>query len=227
MTFDNNLECVLFDLDGTLVDTAPDFVYALNNLLKENKRTPIDDKAIRMRVSDGARELIKFGFEIDYEHEHFTELLEQFLKIYEKKLDTTESTLYPAIEKLLNTLDNNEIPWGVVTNKPEFYAKKLLSKLSMLNNSGVLVCPDHVLKRKPDPEPIVLACERLDCRSSRSIYIGDHKRDIIAANRAGALSIAAAYGYLGPEANVEDWGANFIVEKSSLILKLLESIRLN
>ena len=227
MIFDNNLECVLFDLDGTLVDTAPDFVYALNNLLKENKRTPIDDKAIRMRVSDGARELIRFGFEIDYEHEHFIELLEKFLKIYEKKLDTTESILYPAIEQLLNTLDNNEIPWGVVTNKPELYAQKLLSKLGMLSNCGVLVCPDHVLKRKPDPAPIVLACERLDCRSSRSIYIGDHKRDIIAANRAGAFSIAAAYGYLGPEANVEDWGANFIVEKSSMILKLLESIRLD
>ena len=226
MIFDNNLNCVLFDLDGTLVDTAPDFVYTLNNLLQEYKKTPIDDKAISMRVSNGARELITFGFEIDFDHKHFEELLEKFLKIYEKKLETTESILYPAIEKLLHTLESNRIPWGVVTNKPELYAKKLLSKLSLLNNCGVLICPDHVRKRKPDPEPIVLACKRLDCHSSRSIYIGDHKRDIIAAKRAGAHSIAAAYGYLGPDADVEAWGADFIVRKSSMLLKLLESIRL-
>ena len=227
MNFDSNLECVLFDLDGTLVDTAPDFVYALNNLLQENKRTPINAKAISSKVSDGARELIKFGFEIDDKHKHFKDLIKKFLKIYEKKLETTESTLYPAIEKLLSTLDSNRIPWGIVTNKPELYAKKLLTKLSLHNSCGVLVCPDHVQRRKPDPEPIVLACERLDCCSTRSIYIGDHERDIIAAKEAGALSIAAAYGYLGPGTNAEDWGADFIARKSSMILKLLESIRLS
>ena len=149
------------------------------------------------------------------------------MKIYEKKLETTESTLYPAIEKLLSTLDSNHIPWGIVTNKPELYAKKLLTKLSLHSSCGVLVCPDHVQRRKPDPEPIVLACERLDCCSTRSIYIGDHERDIIAAKEAGALSIAAAYGYLGPGTNAEDWGADFIARKSSMILKLLESIRLS
>ena len=227
MTFDDKLECVLFDLDGTLVDTAPDFVYALNNLLLEHKKIPINENAISLRVSEGARELIRFGFEIDYEHKHFKDLLEKFLLIYEKKLETTEATLYPAIDKLLNTLDNNQIPWGIVTNKPELYAKKLLSRLSLLHNCRVLVCPDHVQRRKPDPEPIVLACERLECCSSRSVYIGDHERDIIAARKAGALSIAAAYGYLGPEVDVEEWDADFIVRKSSMILKLLESIRLN
>ncbi len=227
MIFDNNLECVLFDLDGTLVDTAPDFVFALNNLLQEHKRTPINEKAISLRVSEGARELIRFGFEIDHKHKQFNDLLEEFLKIYEKKLETTESILYPGIDKLLDTLDSNKIPWGIVTNKPELYAKKLLSTLSLPRKCGVLVCPDHVQRRKPDPEPIVLACERLDCCLSRTVYIGDHKRDIIAAKKAGALSIAAAYGYLGPEADVEEWDADFIVRKPSMILKLLESIRLN
>ena len=104
---------------------------------------------------------------------------------------------------------------------------KLLTKMSLHSSCGVLVCPDHVQRRKPDPEPIVLACERLDCCSTRSIYIGDHERDIIAAKEAGAFSIAAAYGYLGPGTNAEDWGADFIARKSSMILKLLESIRLS
>ena len=89
MNFDSNLECVLFDLDGTLVDTAPAFVYALNNLLQEQKRTPINAKAISSKVSDGARELIKFGFEIDDKHKHFKDLIKKFLNIYEKKLETT------------------------------------------------------------------------------------------------------------------------------------------
>ena len=225
VSFDKNLECVLFDLDGTLVDTAPDFIYTLNNLLLKYKKTPVDEKTIRSRVSDGARDLVRLGFEIDYEDRHFEDLLEKFLKIYEKKLETTESILYPTIKKVLHTLNNNRKPWGVVTNKPQLYAKILLSRLGLLDKCGVLVCPEHVPRRKPDPEPINLACRSLSCHPSRSIYIGDHKRDIIAAKRAGAVSIAAAYGYIDPKANVEVWGADFIVRKSSMLLKLLESIR--
>ena len=224
MILNNKSESVLFDLDGTLVDTAPDFIYLLNKLVAENERTPLDASDITLRVSNGARALIEYAFQIDHQHESFTELLAQFLTLYEEKLDETESSLYPGIDQLLDVLKENEIPWGVVTNKAELYAKKLLAKLNIFNDCAVLVCPDHVQNKKPSPEPLLLACKKLKCCPTRSIYIGDHERDILAAKEAKMVSIAAAYGYLGPGAKVDDWNAEFIASSPSKILKILQSI---
>ncbi len=220
----DKLECVLFDLDGTLVDTAPDFIYVLNKLLINQGRPPIDANDITLRVSNGARALIEYAFDINHEHEDFTGLLSQLLELYEEKIETTESKLYPGIGKLLNTLSENRIPWGVVTNKAALYAEKLLAKLSLLTNCSVLVCPDHVQNKKPSPEPILLACEKLKCRATKTVYIGDHLRDIVAAKKAQTISVAAAYGYLGPGAQVEDWGADFIAQSPLIIPKILGSI---
>ena len=224
MILSEKLECVLFDLDGTLVDTAPDFIYVLNKLLVEQKRTPIHADEITARVSNGASALIEYAFEIDHKHQDFSDLLSQLLKLYDDKINTTESTLYPGIDKLLDTLTVNKIPWGVVTNKPAVYAEKLLARLKILTNCAVLICPDHVQNRKPSPEPILLACEKLKCRAARTVYIGDHLRDIMAAKEARTTSIAASYGYLGPGAQAEDWDADFIAESPSVISKILESI---
>ena len=224
MILSDKLECVLFDLDGTLVDTAPDFIYVLNKLLMEQKRTPINADDITLRVSNGARALIEYAFNINHEHKDFIDLLSQLLELYEEKIETTESKLYPGIGKLLDTLNENKIPWGVVTNKAALYAEKLLEKLNVLTNCAVLVCPDHVQNRKPSPESILLACEKLDCRATRTVYIGDHLRDIVAAKKAHTISIAAAYGYLGPGAQVEDWNADFIAQSPLLISKILGSI---
>jgi len=220
----DRLECVLFDLDGTLIDTAPDFIYVLNKLLVGQKRTPIHADEITLRVSNGASALIEYAFEIDHEHQDFNDLLSQLLKLYEDKINTTESTLYPGIDKLLDTLTTNEIPWGVVTNKAALYAEKLLARLNILANCAVLICPDHVRNRKPSPEPILLACEKLKCCATRTVYIGDHLRDIVAAKEARTTSIAASYGYLGPGAQAEDWDADFIAKSPSMISKILESI---
>ena len=131
MILSEKLECVLFDLDGTLVDTAPDFIYVLNKLLVEQQRTPIHTDEITARVSNGASALIEYAFEIDHKHQDFSDLLSQLLKLYDDKINTTESTLYPGIDKLLDTLTVNKIPWGVVTNKPAVYAEKLLARLKI------------------------------------------------------------------------------------------------
>ena len=221
----DKLECVLFDLDGTLVDTAPDFIYILNKLLVNHSRTPIHAEEITSRVSNGARALIEYAFEIDHDHKDFPDLLSQLLELYGDKINATESTLYPGIEELLDTLNANKIPWGVVTNKAALYAEKLLAELNVLTNCGVLVCPDHVQNRKPSPEPILLACEKLECCTTRTVYIGDHLRDIVAAQESQTISIAAAYGYLGPGAQAEDWNADFIARTPSMIYKILESIQ--
>ena len=106
---------------------------------------------------------------MDNQHENFKELLAQFLTLYEEKLDETESCLYPDIDQLLDVLKENEIPWGVVTNKAVLYAKKLLAKLNIFNDCAVLVCPDHVQNKKPSPEPLLLACKKLKCCPTRSI----------------------------------------------------------
>ena len=146
------------------------------------------------------------------------------MKLYEDKISTTESKLYPGIGKLLDTLNDNRISWGVVTNKAARYAEKLLAKLNILKNCSVLICPDHVKNKKPSPEPILLACKKLKCSAKKTIYVGDHLRDITAAKRAHTKSIAAAYGYLGPGAQVEAWNADFIAESPLVISKILESI---
>ena len=225
MTLNGTIECVLFDLDGTLIDTAPDFITVVNELLLENNKNPIDANTITNRVSDGAQALVKHAFEIDSEHVNFQALLERLLELYKRKLGTTESTLYPGLESLSIRLDESLIPWGVVTNKPELYAKKLLSQLNLLKRCAVLICPDHVRERKPDPEPIHLACQKLKCNEKRSVYIGDHVRDIRAAESANVTSIAAAYGYLNQETRVENWKADFIVRNSTELEKLLNSLR--
>ena len=225
MALNDNLECVLFDLDGTLLDTAPDFVAVVNELLLENNKDSIDANTITSRVSDGAQALVKHAFEIDSEHANFQRLYERLLELYKRKLGTTESTLYPGLESLLVRLDESLIPWGIVTNKPELYAKILLSQLNLLNRCAVLICPDHVRKRKPDPEPIHLACQKLKCNENRSVYIGDHVRDIRAAESANVTSIAAAYGYLNQETRVENWKADFIVRNSTELEQLLNSLR--
>ena len=225
MTLNDNLESVLFDLDGTLLDTAPDFVAVVNELLLENNKNPIDANTITSRVSEGARALVKHAFEIDSEHANFQRLYERLLELYKRKLRTTESTLYPGLESLLVRLDESLIPWGIVTNKPELYAKILLSQLNLLKRCAVLICPDHVRKRKPDPEPIHLACQKLKCNENRSVYIGDHVRDIRAAKSANVTSIAAAYGYLNQETRVENWKADFIVRNSTELEQLLNSLR--
>ena len=126
---------------------------------------------------------------------------------------------------MLVRLDESLIPWGIVTNKPELYAKILLSQLNLLKRCAVLICPDHVRKRKPDPEPIHLACQKLKCNENRSVYIGDHVRDIRAAESANVTSIAAAYGYLNQETRVENWKADFIVRYSTELEQLLSSLR--
>ncbi len=222
---ETSIECVLFDLDGTLIDTAPDFTLVVNKLLAEHDRDALSHKMIHLNVSNGARALVKNAFEIDETHDDFSSLLQRLLDLYYEQLDSTVAALYPGLDDLLAQLEAQNIPWGIVTNKPEKYSARLLEKLQLSSRCSVLVCPDHVSETKPHPEPIFLALEKLGLNSERTVYIGDHIRDIQAAKNADVIAIAAAYGYLAEDAKVEEWYADFILhspEQTTSLLNLLK-----
>jgi len=225
LSLETSIECVLFDLDGTLIDTAPDFIHVVNQLLEEYGECPIDSRLIYKTVSDGARALVKLAFGINECEEIFQQLNQQLLDLYAEKIKTTESSLYPNIDNLLIQLESAAIPWGIVTNKPNLYASALIEQLDLNQRCSVLICPDHVQNRKPHPEPIFLACQKLGCNTERTIYIGDHLRDIQAAKNADVIAVAAAYGYLSEGSKIEEWHADFIVQKPEQIEPLLNILK--
>lgn len=221
MTLHTSIECVLFDLDGTLIDTAPDFVQVVNKLVTEHDRPIVDEGKIYQTVSDGARALVKLAFSIEETDAQFTQLNQRLLDLYLEQIKNTESMLYPGLNDLLTDLEQATIPWGIVTNKPALYAERLLDELNLTKRCGVLICPDHVENRKPHPEPILKACEALNAATEKTVYLGDHLRDIQSAKNADVIAIAAAYGYLNSDSKVEEWYADFIVQQSDQIKPLL------
>lgn len=222
---DTSIECVLFDLDGTLVDTAPDFVNVVNKLLIETGKDAIEPELIEQTVSDGARALISLAFNINNTHEDFDVLHQRLLALYDEELMQSSAVLFPGIDQLLEKLEQASIKWGIVTNKPEKYTVKLLRGLGLITRCGCVVCPEHVSSTKPHPEPILLACQQLGVGTERAVYLGDHIRDIQAAKNADVIAVAAAYGYLHKDAKAEDWYADFIVRESTQIESLLTLLK--
>jgi phosphoglycolate phosphatase len=222
---ETSIDCVLFDLDGTLIDTAPDFTLVVNKLLAEHGKGPLSHEIIHLNVSNGARALVESAFEIDEAHDDFADLLQRLLDLYFEQLNSTVATIYPGLDDLLKQLEAQNIPWGIVTNKPEKYSVRLLEKLHLSSRCSVLVCPDHVSETKPHPEPIFLALEKLGRNSERCVYIGDHIRDIQAAKNADVIAIAAAYGYLAADTKVEEWYADFILQSSKQTISLLNLLK--
>lgn len=225
MSLNTSIECVLFDLDGTLIDTAPDFFQVVNTLTTEHDKPAVSREAIDQTVSDGARALVKLAFQIEEGHSDFPALNQRLLDLYHDKLLHTESVLYPGMAELLAELDSAEIPWGIVTNKPEKYSLRLLEQMQLLQRCGVLVCPDHVQEKKPHPEPILKALEKLQIDTERTVYIGDHLRDVQAAKNADVIAVAASYGYLAEDAKVEEWYADFILKSADQTIDLLNMLK--
>lgn len=222
---DTSIECVLFDLDGTLIDTAPDFVLALNQLLSEESRPSIDAERIGRTVSDGARALVRLGFDEDEDSDRFQALLQRLLDLYLAQLSQTKAKLYPGLAELLDELGHSSIPWGIVTNKPRLYAEALLTQMNLLKHCPVLVCPDDVQAKKPNPESLLLALEKLDCGTERCVYLGDHLRDMQAAKNADVIAIAATYGYLDHETDPTQWPADFILKQPEQAIDLLHLLK--
>lgn len=221
LLFSDKIKAVLFDLDGTLVDTAPDFVIAVNQLRREYQKTELDADLIRSTVSNGARALVSLALGLNEGEAGFEQARERLLTLYTQVLGH-HSQLFEGLEELLTTLEQQGIPWGIATNKPELYTLPLLEKLALKPAS--VICPDHVKDRKPAPESIHLACKHIGCQSHEVIYVGDHKRDIECGNNAGATTIAALYGYIERDDNPESWQADHSVREAQKLGTLIASL---
>jgi phosphoglycolate phosphatase len=213
-------KALLFDLDGTLLDTAPDFISALNILLIKHGRSVLPASAIRTSVTNGSVGLIKEGFGLGPEHPKFESIRQEYLDLYFNNL-ANKTTLFPGLNEVLNTCDNLAIPWGIVTNKPWKYSSSVLEKLNLLERSTVTICPDHVLNPKPHPEAMLLACSKLAISPNDCLYVGDHRRDIQAGHAAEMKTIAAGWGYIEASEEINTWKADFIVNKSDQLHQLL------
>lgn len=212
----------MLDLDGTLLDTAPDFVSIVNSMLQKYGRAPIGYAQFRQRVSDGARGMIQMAFDCDDHDPRFEALREEFLALYSQHI-ADHTQLFPGMAELLQYIEGAGLSWGVVTNKASAYALPLMEAMSLSSRCAALVCPDHVANRKPDPEALQLACRQIGCATSEAIYIGDHRRDIEAGHNAGMSTIACSYGYVHSDDPCENWGAEFIVHDARQIITILQN----
>ena len=213
-------EVVLFDLDGTLLDTAPDFARVLNTLLAEQGFPALPFPRIRATVSHGARALVRLAFGVADGDAGFEPLRTRLLALYEEGL-AVETTPFEGMRPLLGELGHRGIAWGVVTNKPLHLAAPLMAARGFEPAAATLVCPDHVSRTKPDPEPLLLACSQLGCAPASAVYVGDHARDIEAGRRAGMPTVAAAWGYLADDEPVGAWGADAIAQDVAHLASLL------
>lgn len=214
----SKIQAVLFDLDGTLIDTAPDFIRIIKDLCHEDGRAVPSDVAIREQVSAGARAMVKliFGEKFADVADDDPELLnyrQVFLDRYQADI-CVDSQVFAGLDQLLISLENQGVPWGIVTNKPRYLAEELLAKLTLDTRCAVLVCPDDVKNTKPDPEPMYLACDAIKVDPAACIYIGDHHRDIAAGKAAGMTTVVAKFGYLSADdlANLDTWGADAVLD---------------
>ena len=217
----HSFDCVLFDLDGTLLDTAPEFAVVVNRLRAEHGLPALPYAPIRATVSDGARALTRLALSIDEQHERFEPARLRLLALYNDGLgDHTEA--FPGTLEVLAHLARRGLPWGVVTNKPSTLAAPLMARMAFAPREAVLVCPDTAGVAKPDPRPLLLACEQLDVAPARTLYVGDHRRDIDAARAAGMPSVAAAWGYIHEDDPAHAWGADHCLAEMAGLLDLLE-----
>ncbi len=218
-------QAVLFDLDGTLVDTAPDFVRIINKLRALHQLPPLPYDEIRAAVSAGARAMITVGFpHYDINSPEFAALRQQLLNEYHANI-CQDSRVFTGLEQLLNNLEEQHIPWGIVTNKPRYLSEALLSALHLDTRCKVLVCPEDVKNTKPDPEPMYLACQTLNVDPTRCVYIGDHIRDIQAGNNANMLTIAVGFGYIVDGEDIQDWQADYCANTVSDLISYFNLTR--
>ena len=212
---------VLFDLDGTLIDTAPEFVAIAHALREEAQLSPITDSVIRHSVSNGALGMVQAALGLTHDDIRIEHWRDRFLALYDAGLGQ-HSAPYPGLERLVRLLAKKGIAWGVVTNKLERFAAPLMERMAFSPPADVLITPDHVVTPKPDPEAVLLACERLACDPRHAILIGDHVRDIEAGNAAGCHTVAAAYGYLAQGESAAEWQADDTVDSSEALAALIE-----
>jgi 2-phosphoglycolate phosphatase len=206
------LGAVLFDLDGTLVDSAPDLAGACNEMRIERGLAPLPYEQLRRMVGSGARGMVGVSFGLVPDSPGYAELRDEFLDRYEARM-TRETKVFDAMVPVLAWLEREGLPWGIVTNKATRFAAPLVASLGLATRAATLVCGDTVAHAKPHPAPLLEAARRLGLARERCAYVGDDRRDVDAGRAAGMLTVVAAWGYLGEGDVPEAWGADHLIQR--------------
>ncbi len=214
------IRAVLFDLDGTLVDSAPDLAGAANDMRVARGLAPHPVPYFRPMVGSGARGMMGLAFDVTPSNPQFAFLRDEFLQRYEARM-TKETRVFPAMLPLLAALDVHSLRWGIVTNKAARFAEPLVRALGLQERAATLVCGDTTQHSKPHPEPLFEAARRLCVGAVHCVYVGDDLRDVQAGKAAGMATVAAAWGYLGVGEAIDTWGADHIVQSPHQLLQLL------
>ena len=219
-----SIEAILVDLDGTLVDTAPDLVAVLNKLLTDRGRPPVPYAIARNEVSNGALGLLRLGFPQRSGDAELEPLRLEFLEVYTRDV-CINSRLFNGLDSILSQLYELSIPWGIVTNKPHSMTVPLLEELDLPNPPGCVVSGDRLPQRKPHPAPLRLGADELGIDAERCVYVGDARRDIDAGRAAGMTTIAAAYGYIRSDDDPAQWGASALIRRPGELLDAVNGLK--
>ncbi|HEY8520996.1 MAG TPA: HAD-IA family hydrolase [Gammaproteobacteria bacterium] len=214
------VEALLFDLDGTLVDSAPDLVAVLNRMLAEQGRPRMPYAIARNEASNGALGLIRLGFGGDLSPEETAALRARFVELYAADV-CIATRLFIEIDDIVEAIGEN---WGIVTNKPHAMTMPLLERLGIRDLPRTVVSGDRLPQRKPHPAPLELAARELGVPAARCCYVGDSPRDIAAGKAAGMATIAATYGYIRPDEDVRAWGADALLERPDDLVRAVASL---
>jgi N-acetyl-D-muramate 6-phosphate phosphatase len=215
------IRAVLFDLDGTLIDSAPDLAGAGNDMRIARGLEPHPLEHFRPMVGSGARGMVGRAFDVSPDHESFLALRDEFLQRYETRM-TQDSHVFPQVVPLLTALNARAMPWGIVTNKATRFSDPIVRALGLLPPAATLVCGDTTPHSKPHPAPLLEAARRMLVLPVDCLYVGDDLRDVQAGRAAGMQTAAVRWGYLGAGDPVEAWGADHLLDEPIDLLKLLE-----
>ena len=215
------LRAVLFDMDGTLLDSAPDFIAVCQAMRLERGLPAVAEHLVRDQVSGGARAMVASAFALSPEAAGFEVLRQEFLDRYQEHCAVLTRP-FDGIEELLADIEQAKLIWGVVTNKPLRYAEPIMQQLGLAQRSAILICPEHVKNTKPDPEPMILACTRLGLTPASVLFVGDDLRDIESGRAAGTRTAAVRYGYIHRDDNPDHWGADAVVNHPAELRALLD-----
>ena len=216
----NKMKTILFDLDGTLVDTAPDLGYALNLQLKKYGKQPLADAEIRPFASHGSKGLLALGFGITPDDADFIQMRDEYLNLYETVL-TRSPLLFDGMQSTLVSIVEKGLSWGIVTNKPGRFTVPLVKSLGLYQDAACVISGDDAPQPKPSPETLLLACKQAQVRPEECIYIGDAERDIQAGRAAGMQTVIAMYGYIDETDKPLTWGADATIAAPNDILTLI------
>lgn len=211
---------ILFDLDGTLVDTAPDLGYALNIQRERHGLSTLPEHVIRPFASHGSRGLLSIGFNLKPEDASFQDMRDEYLNIYDEVF-TRSPILFDGFVEVLSELESRRIPWGIVTNKPRRFSEPLVKAMQLHERVSCLVCGDDAPRPKPYPDTLFMACKMAGVDVQDCLYVGDAERDVQAGKAAGMKTVVALFGYIDETDKPWEWGADSMIEQPADLLKLL------